>query len=72
MSNDIQEALDLSVEIGKLKGAKELLSDMVATLNGRLDGMQDDLDLMRERSVRAETELAVLQKTFEQIERIKL
>ena len=61
---------EMLVEIGKLKGQLIERERSRDELKGLLDAMQDDLDLMRERAVRAETRWNDLQPMLKAMEKI--
>ena len=63
---------DSCLRIGKLEGKLTERERSRDELKRLLDAIQDDLDLMRERAVRAETELHTIKLTLKQIEGLKL
>ena len=65
--SEIEAALSTAVSVGRLKGKNEVLREQLAERDGRLDGMQDDLDLMRERAARSEGLLAQAQQTLNEM-----
>lgn len=64
-----ESVLKLIAQAHRANGVIDTLTKERDRLEGRLDGMQDDLDLMRERAVRAETELNVIEKTLKEMDR---
>ena len=60
------------VEIGKLQGQLIERERSRDELKGLLDAMQDEVDLMRERAVRAETDARHYKLSMKQIDGLRL
>ena len=69
---DFEKYLLTAQEVGRLKGMNQNLAEQCAELHRDFKYKQEECDELRARAAAAERELGVLQKTFEQIERIKL
>lgn len=70
--SDFDGAMRLSEEIGELKGRLLQLGVHNEALESKIESMHETQDALRTRAVAAETELAVVNKSLKQIERLKL
>jgi len=69
---EVESALRTMGLIGKLEGQLAERERSRDELKGLLDAMQDELDLMRERAVRAETEVRIHKISMQQIDGLRL
>ncbi|RKZ87842.1 MAG: hypothetical protein DRQ39_03520 [Gammaproteobacteria bacterium] len=69
---DFEKYILTAESVGKLKGKLEERERSRDELKALLDAMQDELDLMRERAVRAETELRAYKVSMKQIDGLRL
>ena len=70
MPNRNDALFEATYKVANLQGRLEEKERSRDELKRLLDAMQDDLDLMRERSVRAETLYAEARKTLDVLEKL--